>query len=55
MKNIKVKLGIFKQYEVDVIKTRDYYKSIKDFDSLKETNIKLKTIRDIKEIFDIKY
>lgn len=54
MKNIKIKLEIFKQYEADVIKARDYYYSIHDLDSLKEKNIKLKTIKDIKEIFDIK-
>lgn len=55
MKNEKSKLKSLKQYEADVIKKRDYYfYKVDDKSALHDMNTILKTIKDIKEIFDIK-
>jgi len=55
LKNEKSKLKYLKQYENDIIKKRDYYfYKVDDQKALHDMNTVLKTIKDIKEIFDIK-
>lgn len=55
MKNVKSKLETLKQYEDDIIKKRDYYfYKVDDQKALHDMNTILKTIKEIKEILDIK-
>jgi len=55
LKNVKSKLETLKQYEDDIIKKRDYYfYKVDDQKALHDMNTILKTIKEIKEILDIK-